>query len=88
MNVSKKEKIINNDVHFVMYPSVSSNCLVLPCEYEDSNNFFNVYLLLREREAEHKLGRGRETGRHRSRSRLQALRCQHRAQSGAQTHKV
>ena len=31
--------------------------------------------------------RGRERGRHRIRSRLQALSCQHRAQCGARTHK-
>ena len=44
------------------------------------------YLFLTERETEHELGRGRETGRHRIRSRLQALSCQPRAQRGARTH--
>ena len=52
--------------------------------------FFNVYLFLREteteRDIEHKWGRGRERGRHRIGSRLQALSCQHRARRGARTH--
>ena len=39
------------------------------------------------RETEHEQGRGRETGRHRIWSRLQALSCQHRARHGAWTHK-
>ena len=49
--------------------------------------FFNVYFWERERAS--KLGRGmvRERGRHRIWSRLQAPRCQHRAQHGAWTHK-
>ena len=46
--------------------------------------FFNVYLFLSE--TEHEWGRGRERGRHRIRSGLQALSCQHRARRGAQTH--
>ena len=33
-----------------------------------------------------RVGKGRERGRHRIRSRLQALSCQHRARCGAQTH--
>ena len=32
--------------------------------------------------------RDRERGRHRIRSRLQALSCQHRARRGARTHKI
>ena len=48
--------------------------------------FFNVYLFLRQRETEHEWGRVRERGRHRIRSRLQALSCQHRARRRAQTH--
>ena len=44
-----------------------------------------LFNFLRDRETECKLGRGRERGRHRIRSRLQALSCQHRAQCGAQT---
>ena len=50
--------------------------------------FFNVHLFLRERgrEMECKWGRGRETGRHRIRSRLQALSCQDRVQCRAWTH--
>ena len=44
------------------------------------------YLFLRQRETEHEQGRVRERGRHRIRSRLQALSCQHRAWCGAQTH--
>ena len=63
-----------------------------------SFSFFNVYLFLREREREtetetetetqtgHKQGRGREGGRPRIRSRLQALSCQHRAGGRAQIH--
>ena len=43
-----------------------------------------VCLFLRERE--HKPGRVRGRGRHRIRSRLQSLSCQHRAQRGAWTH--
>ena len=50
------------------------------------NFFFNVYLFLRQRETEHEWGRVRERGRHRIRSRLQALSCQHRARRGALTH--
>ena len=37
-------------------------------------------------ETEHKQGRERQRGRHRIWRRLQALRCQHRAQHGARTH--
>ena len=50
--------------------------------------FFFFYILLifeRERKTEHKWGRGRERGRHRIPSRLQALSCQHRARRRAQT---
>ena len=50
---------------------------------------FNVYLFLREtdRKTELEQGRGREWGRHRIRSRLQALSCQHRTRCRARTHK-
>ena len=37
---------------------------------------FNVSLFLREAETEHEWGKGRERGRHRIQSRLQALSCQ------------
>ena len=47
---------------------------------------FNVYLFLRQREAEHERGKGRERGRPRIRSRLQAPSCRHRARCGARTH--
>ena len=47
---------------------------------------FNVYLFLRQRETEHERGWGRERGRHRMGSRLQALSHQPRARCGAQTH--
>ena len=47
--------------------------------------FFNVYLFLRQRETQHEWGRGRERGRHRIGSRLQALSHQPRARRGAQT---
>ena len=42
----------------------------------------------RERETEHKWGRGRERGRHRIWSRLQPLSCQHTARHGARTHEL
>ena len=44
----------------------------------------------RDRETEHEQGRGREREgqRHRIGSRLQALNCQHRAQSRAQTQEL
>ena len=45
------------------------------------------YLFLRKRDRAW-VGRGRERGRHRIRSRLQALSCQHRAQCGARTHEL
>ena len=45
--------------------------------------FFNLYFWNRERQSAS--GGGAETGRHRIRNRLQALSCQHKAQSGAQT---
>ena len=48
----------------------------------------NVHLCLRERGTECKWGRGRERGRHRIQSRLQALSCQHRARRGARTHRL
>ena len=48
--------------------------------------FFNVYLFLRQRETEHEQARGRERGRHRIGSRLQALSHQPRARRGARTH--
>ena len=56
------------------------------CYTSNVNNFFNVYLFLREREREHEWGRGRERGRHRTWRRLWALSCQHRAQCRARTH--
>ena len=49
-----------------------------------------IYFWERERERERERawgGRGRERGRHRIWNRLQALSCQHRAPSRAQTHK-
>ena len=49
------------------------------------NFFFNVYLFLRQRETQHEGGRVRESGRHRIRSRLQALSHQPRARRGART---
>ena len=48
-------------------------------------NFLKIYLFLRE--TEHKWGRARERRRHRIRSKLQALSCQHRAQRWARTRK-
>ena len=51
-----------------------------------------IYFWKRERERERERERmsrgGAERGRHRIRSRLQALSCQHRARSGAWTHKL
>ena len=46
--------------------------------------FINVYVFEKERQTVS--GEGTETDRDRIRSRLQALRCQHRAQRGAGTH--
>ena len=46
--------------------------------------FFNVCLFLRE----HKQGRGRERGRQRIPSRLQALNCQHRTPRRTRTHEM
>ena len=51
-------------------------------------NFCNVLFYFWERQRESEQGRGRERGRHRIQSRLQALSCQHGAQSRAQTHKL
>ena len=48
--------------------------------------FLNVYLFLKERETGCEWGRGRERGRHRIRSRFQALSCQHRARRGFRPH--
>ena len=46
-------------------------------------NFFEcVFTFESERETEHEWGRSRERGRHRIRSGLQALSCQHRARCG------
>ena len=47
--------------------------------------FYFIYFWEGETECEQ--GRSRERGRHRVRSRLQVLSCQHRARGGAQTHK-
>ena len=49
---------------------------------------FKFYFLMFISETEHKWVRGRERGRHRIRSRLQILSCQHRAQRGARTHEL
>ena len=47
-----------------------------------------MFLFIFERQSmRHEWGRGRERGRHRIQSRLQALSCQHRAQCRARTHK-
>ena len=51
------------------------------------NKFFFMFIYFWQRETEHELGRGRERGRHRIWSRLQALSCQHRARHGARTHR-
>ena len=60
-------------------------CVLLKQEDEKKVCFFfiflNVSLFLRERETEHKQGKGRERGRHGIWSS-----CQHRAWCGAQTH--
>ena len=50
-------------------------------------NFF-MFIHFWKRETEHKQGWGGETGGHRIWSRLQALRCQHRAWRGAWTHEL
>ena len=65
---------------------------VRPCYKSDLVSlyilFYFILMLIYfwERQTECKLGRGRERGRHRIWSRLQALSCQHRARHGARTH--
>ena len=46
----------------------------------------NMYSFLRDSKRQSEWGRGRESGRHRIWSRLQALSCQHRVWRGARTH--
>ena len=53
-----------------------------------SSFFFFTFIYFWETETQHKWGRGRERGRHRIGSRLQALSCQHRASCRAWTHGV
>ena len=48
--------------------------------------YFCTLIYFWETETECEWGRGRERGRHRTQSRLQALSCQHRAWHGARTH--
>ena len=48
--------------------------------------FFSTFIYFWDRETEHERGRGRERGRHRIGSRLQALSHQPRARRGARTH--
>ena len=61
--------------------SLSCHCTFYPSK--QSTFFFNDYLFFeRQRETEHEWGRSREGGRHRIPSRLQALSCQHRADTG------
>ena len=48
--------------------------------------YFLKFIFEREIETEHKWGRGRERGRYRIQSSLQALSCQHRAQCRVGTH--
>ena len=50
--------------------------------------FKHLFIIERQRDTECEQGRGRERGRHRIWSRLQALSCQHRAWCGARTHKL
>ena len=50
------------------------------------NCFSCLFIFERQRETEHEQGRGRERGGHRTRSRLQAPSCRHRARRGARTH--
>ena len=50
--------------------------------------FTSIYFWETERETEHKNRKGREIGRHRMGSRLQAMSCQHRAWCGARTHRL
>ena len=52
----------------------------------DKEFFKCLFIFERERESAHKWGRGRKRGRHRIRSRIQALSCQDRARGGARTH--
>ena len=65
----------------------STSSLVFSAIHVRLNFFFLMFIYFWNRETEHEWGRGRERGRHRIKSRLQALSCQHRAQRGARTHK-
>ena len=54
--------------------------------FSDLKKIFLRFIHFLETETAHEWGRGRERGRHRTQSRLQALSCQHRAPWGAWTH--
>ena len=53
-----------------------------------SVSYFFIFMFILERWTEHEWGRGRERGRHRIWSRLQALSFQHRPQCGARTDEL
>ena len=69
-----------------MYMCVCVCVYITAFKFKKNFSCFYLFLKVRERETEHEKGRSRERRRHRIRSRLQALSCQHRAQSGAWTH--
>ena len=70
----------NNFSYFIIFSQVFLMFIYL------KKFFFNVYLFMGQRETEHERGRGRERGRHRIGTRLQALSHQPRARRGARTH--
>ena len=55
------------------HSSPDTSCFLLPLDF--AHYFFLMFIFERERATEHKWGRGRDRGRHKIRSRLQA-RCQ------------
>ena len=77
-----------NTTHNVSLRVALTYCIISIVELTRTSSFifFNVYFFFFERETEREWGRGRERGRHRIWSRLQALSRQHRAWRGAWTH--
>ena len=79
--------------HYPCFYPGWSDCLFLNSGTVDFFFSFKILTFIIERERErvltcaHEWGRGRERGRHRIRSSLQAPSCQHRAWCGAWAHK-
>ena len=55
---------------------------VIPFSFFIKKFFLCLFIFYRERETKHERGKGKEKGRNRIGSRLQALSCQHRADAG------